>query len=52
MKRIAVVLCGSGFKDRSEIRESVGVLWALSQLPAEVYCFAPTQGLVDEVVGR
>ncbi len=40
-KRIAVVLCGSGFKDGSEIRESVGVLWALSQHPVEVQCYAP-----------
>ncbi|MEI7440614.1 MAG: isoprenoid biosynthesis glyoxalase ElbB [bacterium] len=40
-KRIAVVLCGSGFKDGSEIRESVGVLWALSQHPVDVQCFAP-----------
>lgn len=40
-KRIAVVLCGSGFKDGSEIRESVGVLWALSKQPVDVGCFAP-----------
>ena len=40
-KRIAVVFCGSGFKDGSEIRESVGVLWALSQHPVDVQCFAP-----------
>jgi enhancing lycopene biosynthesis protein 2 len=40
-KRIAVVLCGSGFKDGSEIRESVGVLWALSQHPVDVQCYAP-----------
>lgn len=40
-KRIAVVLCGSGFKDGSEIRESVGVLWALSQHPVDIQCFAP-----------
>lgn len=41
MKTIAVVLCGSGYKDGSEIRESVGVLWALSQHPVKVQCFAP-----------
>ncbi len=40
-KKIAVVLCGSGYKDGSEIRESVGVLWALSQQPVDVQCFAP-----------
>ncbi|MCM2321770.1 MAG: isoprenoid biosynthesis glyoxalase ElbB [Oligoflexia bacterium] len=39
--KVAVVLCGSGFKDGSEIRESVGVLWALSHHPVEVQCFAP-----------
>jgi enhancing lycopene biosynthesis protein 2 len=41
MKKIAVVLCGSGFKDGSEIRESVATLWALSQEAVEVQCFAP-----------
>jgi enhancing lycopene biosynthesis protein 2 len=40
-KKIAVVLCGSGYRDGSEIRESVGILWALSQQPVEVQCFAP-----------
>lgn len=41
MKKIAVILCGSGYRDGSEIRESVGVLWALSQFPVSVQCFAP-----------
>ena len=40
-KKVAVVLCGSGFKDGSEIRESVGALWALSMQKAEFQCFAP-----------
>ena len=40
MKKIAVVLCGSGYKDGSEIRESVGALWALSKHGAEIQCFA------------
>ncbi len=40
-KKIAVVLCGSGYLDGSEIRETVGVLWAISQLGAEAQCFAP-----------
>lgn len=48
-KKIAVVLCGSGFKDGSEIRESVAVLWALSQEPVEVQCFAP-DGAQHDVV--
>ena len=41
MKKIAVVLCGSGYLDGSEIREAVGVLWALSQHSVSVQCFAP-----------
>jgi len=40
-KRVAVVLSGCGFLDGSEIREAVGVLWALSQQSAQVKCFAP-----------
>lgn len=39
--RVAVVLCGSGHRDGSEIRESVAVLWALSREGAQVECFAP-----------
>ncbi len=41
MKKIAVILAGSGYLDGSEIREAVGVLWALSPHPVEVQCFAP-----------
>jgi len=48
-KRVAVVLCGSGYKDGSEIRESVGTLWALSQLPVQVKCFAPDSFQADVV---
>lgn len=49
MKKIAVVLCGSGYKDGSEIRESVGVLWALSQHPVQVQCFAPDAEQADVI---
>ncbi len=42
-KKIAVVLCGSGYLDGSEIRESVAVLWALSKHPVEVSIFAPNE---------
>jgi enhancing lycopene biosynthesis protein 2 len=49
VKKIAVVLCGSGFKDGSEIREAVGVLWALSAEGAEVSCFAPDEFQADVV---
>ena len=49
MKKIAVVLCGSGYLDGSEIRESVAVLWALSQYPIEVQCFAPDEYQKDVV---
>ncbi len=41
MKKIAVVLCGSGFKDGSEIRESVAVLLALDEQNATYECFSP-----------
>lgn len=40
MKKVALLLCGSGFKDGSEIRETVGVLWALSCYKINVQCFA------------
>ncbi|MCM0606540.1 MAG: isoprenoid biosynthesis glyoxalase ElbB [Xanthomonadaceae bacterium] len=40
-KKVAVLLCGSGFKDGSEIRESVATLLALSQCGAQYQCFAP-----------
>lgn len=40
-KTIGVILCGSGFKDGSEIHESVATLWALSQHGVTVRCFAP-----------
>lgn len=49
MKNIAVILCGSGFKDGSEIREAVGVLWALSQHAISVQCFAPDAPQSDVV---
>ncbi len=41
MKKIAVVLSGSGFKDGSEITESVSLLIALNQAGASVSMFAP-----------
>ena len=41
MKKVAVILSGSGYLDGSEIREAVGVLWALSVHNAKVQCFAP-----------
>jgi enhancing lycopene biosynthesis protein 2 len=49
MKKIAVILCGSGFKDGSEIRESVAVLWGLSRVGAQVQCFAPDKPQADVV---
>lgn len=49
MKKIAVVLCGSGYKDGSEIRESVATLLALSQEGAKFECFAPDANQVDVV---
>lgn len=49
MKTIGVILCGSGFKDGSEVRESVGVLWALSQHSVKVRCFAADDAQTDVV---
>lgn len=49
MKRAAVILCGSGFKDGSEIREAVGVLWALAEEKASVQCFALDEPQLDVV---
>lgn len=53
MKKIAVVLCGSGFKDGSEIRESVATFFALSQNGYEigqgVEVFAPNAPQTDVV---
>jgi enhancing lycopene biosynthesis protein 2 len=48
-KKIAVVLCGSGYKDGSEIRESVATLWALSTLGTQAQCFAPNDFQTDVV---
>jgi enhancing lycopene biosynthesis protein 2 len=48
-KKVAVILCGSGYKDGSEIRESVFTLLALNQLNAHVECFAPDDWQKDVV---
>lgn len=55
MKKVAVILCGAGFRDGSEIRESVGVLWALSQLSASYGMYAPDRAqkeVVDCLTGK
>jgi enhancing lycopene biosynthesis protein 2 len=49
MKKAAVILCGSGFKDGSEVRESVGVLWALSEENVNAAFFAPDEEQADVV---
>lgn len=49
MKKAAVILCGSGFKDGSEIREAVGVLWALSMEGIDAHCFALDEAQTDVV---
>lgn len=41
MTTVSVVLSGSGYLDGAEIRESVGVLWALSKRGVAVEMFAP-----------
>lgn len=48
-QKVAVLLCGSGFKDGSEIRESVGVLWALSEAKVDYQCFAPNDWQRDVI---
>lgn len=42
-KKIAVILCGSGFKDGSEIRESIATLYALEKHEFDYQCFAPDE---------
>src|SRR6187401_2892534 len=49
MKTVAVVLCGSGYLDGSEIREAVATLWALSKRPVKVVCFAPDAPQLDVI---
>lgn len=49
MKKIAVVLGGSGFKDGSEIRESVLTLLALDEADVQFECFAPDDNQHDVV---
>jgi enhancing lycopene biosynthesis protein 2 len=54
MKKVAVILSGSGYLDGTEIREAVGVLWALSPHDVEVQCFAPDvaqRDVVDHLTG-
>lgn len=53
--KTAVILCGSGFRDGSEIRESVAALWALSEEGSEVGCFAidaPQADVVNCLTGE
>lgn len=48
-KKIAVILCGSGYLDGSEIRESILVLLALSNASANVSIFAPDAFQTDVI---
>lgn len=47
--KIAVVLCGSGYLDGSEINEAVATLWALSENHAEARCYAPDREQTEVV---
>lgn len=51
MKKVAVVLSGCGFKDGTEITESVSTLIALGQAGAKYSCFAPDKNFesVDHI---
>lgn len=48
-KKIAVILCGSGYKDGSEIRESTLTLLSLSERNAKFQCFAPDAFQTDVI---
>ena|SRR3989338_1341794 len=55
MKPFAVILCGSGFRDGSEIRESVALLWALSTFNVAHRCFAldaPQHDVINSLTGE
>ncbi len=54
MKKIAVILSGCGYKDGSEITESVSLLIALNKAGAEVSCFAPDIEIpvIDHITGE
>lgn len=49
MKKVAVLLCGSGFKDGSEIREAVATLHALSVEGIEAEIFSLNEAQADVV---
>jgi enhancing lycopene biosynthesis protein 2 len=54
-KRVGVVLSGCGFKDGSEVHESVLTLLALDEAGAEAVCFAPDvpqARVVDHKTGK
>jgi enhancing lycopene biosynthesis protein 2 len=55
MKRVAVILCGCGVRDGSEIHEAVATLLALDRAGAEALVFAPRgpqHEVVDHLTGR
>lgn len=55
MKRVAVILCGCGVKDGSEIHEAVAALLALDRAGAEAVIFAPRgpqHDVIDHLTGR
>lgn len=55
MKKIAVILCGSGAMDGSEIHESVFTLLAIDEFGAEYRCFAldkPQERVMNFVSGE
>ncbi|MBW1615152.1 MAG: isoprenoid biosynthesis glyoxalase ElbB [Deltaproteobacteria bacterium] len=49
MKKIAVILSGCGFKDGSEIHESVLTLLAIDKNNAQYQCFAPDINNIEVV---
>ncbi len=47
MKKFAVILCGCGNKDGSEIHESIATLLAIDKLGARYQCFSINEELYD-----
>lgn len=53
-KHVAIILCGCGFKDGSEIHESVSTLLAIDNAGAEYQCYAPSgpqARVIDHISG-
>src|SRR4051812_41848709 len=52
MTRVGVILCGAGFKDGSEIHESVLAMLALEEAGAQVQCLSLNKPVVEPLNHR